>query len=164
LEKNIMKYKNAQSSALKSSEVVLNLWAYVDKDGYIYRLAGKYYVMDGDDEEKLALLRALSRTDFLSSEWSQVPANFKIINHDEQIITGIATASMLSDPITHSHIFSQLLEKLANALPWQLRACTDGYKQFKLELPQDPLCVTTVIMEYADGSLVPMISSDQPII
>jgi hypothetical protein len=142
-----MKYKNAQSSALKSSEVVLNLWAYVDKDGYIYRLAGKYYVMDGDDEEKLALLRALSRTDFLSSEWSQVPANFKIINHDE-----------------HSHIFSQLLEKLANALPWQLRACTDGYKQFKLELPQDPLCVTTVIMEYADGSLVPMISSDQPII
>ena len=29
--KNIMKYKNAQSSALKSPEVVLNLWAYVDE-------------------------------------------------------------------------------------------------------------------------------------
>jgi hypothetical protein len=47
-----MKYKNAQSLAQKSPEVVLNLWAYVDEDGYIYRLAGKYYVMDGDDEEK----------------------------------------------------------------------------------------------------------------
>ncbi len=120
--------------------------------------------MDGDDEEKLALLRALSRTDFLSAEWCQVPANFEIINPDGQTMAGIATASMLSDPITHSHIFSQLLEKLANALPQQLRACADGYEQFGLELPQDPLCVTTVIMEYDDGRLIPMVSSDQPMI
>jgi hypothetical protein len=159
-----MKYKHALASAPETPEVVLNLWAYVDEGGYIPRLAGKAYAMDGDDEEKLALLRVLSRADFLSAEWCQVPANFEIINSDGQTIKGIATASMLSDPITHSHIFSQLLEKLANALPQQLRACVDGYEQFGLELPQDPLCVTTVIIEYDDGRLVPMVSTDQPTI
>lgn len=154
-----MKYKHAQAAALESLEVVLNLWAYVDEGGYIPRLAGKSYVMDGNDDEKLALLRALSRTDFLSAEWCKVPSNFKITNPDGQTMTGIATASMLSDPISHSHLFKQLLENLADSLPQQLRGCADGYEQFRLELPQDPLCVTTVIMEYDDGSLVPMVSS-----
>jgi hypothetical protein len=154
-----MKYKHAQAATLGSPEVVLNLWAYVDEGGYIPRLAGKSYVMDGNDEEKLALLRALSRTDFLSAEWCKVPSNFQITNPNGQTMTGIATASMLSDPISHSHLFSQLLENLAKSLPEQLRGCSDGYEQFRLELPQDPLCVTTMIMEYDDGSLVPMVSS-----
>lgn len=159
-----MKYKHAQASAPESPEVVLNLWAYVDEGGYIPRLAGKSYVMDGNDEEKLALLRALSRTDFLSAELCKVPVNFTITNPDGEAITGIATTSVLSDPISHSHLFSQLLEKLADSLPQQLRSCADGYEQFRLELPQDPLCVTTVIMEYDDGRLIPMVSNNQPII
>jgi len=127
-----MKYQYAQASAPESPEVVLNLWAYVDEGGYIPRLAGKSYVMDGKDEDKLALLRALSRTDFLSSEWCKVPSNFKITKPDGGTMTGIAMASVLSDPISHSHLFSQLLEKLANSIPQQLRSCTDGYKQFRL--------------------------------
>lgn len=153
-----MKYKQAHATELNVPGVVLNLWAYVDEGGYILRLAGKSYVMDGDDEEKLALLRTLSRTDFLSSEWCKVSTNFQITNPDGQTMTGVATPSMLSDPITHSHLFSGLLEKLASSLPDQLRSYEDGYQQFRLELPQDPLCVTTMVMEYDDGSLVPMVS------
>jgi len=153
-----MKYATAKASPVAAPEVVLNLWAYVDEAGYILRLAGKSYVMEGDDDEKLAVLRALSRTDFLSAAWCKVPPNFEILEPNGQRITGVATASMLSDPISHSHLFSTLLQDLANSLPDQLRSHDGGYEQFRLNLPQDPLCVTTVVMEYDDGSLVPMVS------
>lgn len=153
-----MKYKKAQAVALESPEVVLNLWAYVDENGYILRLAAKSYVMEGDDKEKLALLHRLSRTDFLSTEWVKVSSNFQINSPDGQIMAGVATASMLSDPVSHSHLFSELIEKLADSIPIQLRNSKDGYEQFRLVLPDNPLCVTTVVMEYEDGSLVPMVS------
>jgi len=73
-----MKYATAKASPIEAPEVVLNLWAYVDEAGYILRLAGKSYVMAGDDDEKLAVLRALSRTDFLSAAWCKVPTNFEL--------------------------------------------------------------------------------------
>jgi hypothetical protein len=155
-----MKYIHANAVELESPEVVLNLWAYVDEGGYIIRLAGKSYVMDADDDEKLALLRVLSRTDFLSANWCKVPANFKLINPDGKTMAGVATASMLSDPNSHSQIYSELFETLADSIPKQLRVSEDGYEEFRLELPQAPLCVTTVIMEYDDGRLIPMVSSD----
>jgi hypothetical protein len=153
-----MKYKQAQAAELNKPEVVLNLWAYADEGGYILRLAGKSYVMDSTDEEKLALLRALSKSDFLSADWCKVSSNFQITNPDGQKMTGVATASMLSNPMSHSHLFSEIIEKLANSIPVQLRSFEDGYEEFRLELPEDPLCVTTVIMEYEDGSLVPIVS------
>lgn len=33
-----------------------------------------------------------------------------------------------------------------------------GYKKFRMNLPESPLCVTTVVMEFEDGRLVPMVS------
>jgi hypothetical protein len=51
----------------------------VDENGCIFRLAGKAYVMDGDDNEKLSLLRRLSATDFLSAAWHKVPSNFVLV-------------------------------------------------------------------------------------
>lgn len=156
-----MKFKPAHASAVETPEVVLNLWAYVDEAGYILRLAGKSYVMDGEDDEKLALLKKLSRTDFFSAGWCKVSPNFKIINPDGEEMTGVATASLLADPISHSHLFGPLIEQLASFLPEQLRSYDGDYKSFRMELPQDPLCVTTVVMEYEDGTLIPMVSNKE---
>jgi hypothetical protein len=50
---------------LTDAEVVANLWVYSDEAGYVARVAGKAYVLDGSDTEKLALLRQLAGTDFL---------------------------------------------------------------------------------------------------
>jgi len=155
-----MKFELTHAAEVEAPEVVLNLWAYVDEAGYILRLAGKSYVMDGDDDEKLALLQKLSRTDFLSAEWCKVSPNFKIINPDGKEMTGVATESLLADPISHSHLFEPLIEQLASSIPEQLRSYDGDYDSFRLDLPQDPLCVTTVIMEYENGTQIPMVSAN----
>ena len=44
-----------------NTELCLNLWAFADKETrYVYALAGRAYRLSGNDEEKLAILRALS--------------------------------------------------------------------------------------------------------
>lgn len=51
------------------------------------------------------------------------------------------------------------MEKLAEGLPEQMRCFNGDYVPFKFELPQDPLTVTTVVMEYDVGRLEPMVGN-----
>lgn len=153
-----MNQRTTRPKPLESPEVVLNLWAYAGEDGYVMRLAGKAYVMDGDDAEKLELLHKLACTDFLAAPWEKVPPNFKLTNPEGKQMTGIAHASMLSDAYGQGALFGPLIEALAKALPEQVRSVKGDYQSFRLELPQDPLTVMTVVMEYEDGRLVPMVS------
>jgi hypothetical protein len=152
-----VEYKSAKNYPLDEPEVVLNLWAYAGEDGYIIRLAGRLYVMVGDDREKLKLLHQLAKTDFLSAPWRKVPENFSL-NGPDRKMSGVAHASLLSDVNSHSHLFGPLIEELATQMPGQLRNIGGDYFPFKLELPTDPLCVTTMVTEFEDGRLEPMIS------
>ena len=154
-----MQYKKTIAHTLQEPEVVLNLWAYTGEDGYIIRLAGKAYVMEGDDKLKLSLLRALSAADWLTSKWEKVPANFTLIGPDGKKMTGVGHASMLSDPTSHANLFGPLMEKLAQDIPEQMRSFNGDYMPFKFDLPDEPLTVTTVVMEYEDGRLEPMVST-----
>jgi hypothetical protein len=52
-----------------------------------------------------------------------------------------------------------LLEKLANSVPDQLKEVNGEYTIFKLEMPEAPLTVLTVVVEYPDGRLVPMLNN-----
>jgi hypothetical protein len=153
--------RNAKTTErpLRNPEVVLNLWAYAGADGYVLRLAGKAYVMDGNDEDNLALLRQLSAADFLSAPWQKVPANFSMTNPDGEVMKGIAHASMLADTNSQGFLFGPLMEQLAKELPEQLRSIDGDYMPFRFELPQDPLAVMTVVIEHEDGRLVPMVSA-----
>lgn len=152
-----MDYPKAKPHQLHEPEVVLNLWAYTGAGGDILRVAGKAYVMQGEDKDKLALLRQLSATDFLSAPWRPIPKSFTISRGGEQM-QGVANAYMLSDTNAHSAMFGPLMDELEKALPEQLRSYDGGYRPFRLGLPQSPLCVTTVVMEYEDGQLVPMVA------
>jgi len=154
-----MRQAKTQARVLRDPEVVLNLWAYADEGGYIIRIAGKAYVMDGDDAEKLTLLRHLSATDFLSAPWQKVPQNFTVDNADGQTMLGVAHASLVGDPNAQEPLFGPLMDSLAKSLPDQLRNLHGDYSRFRLELSNSPLCVTTVVMEYEDGRLEPMVSS-----
>lgn len=51
------------------------------------------------------------------------------------------------------------LSTLAKQLPTQLRSLNGEYMPFRLELPEDPLCVTTQILEFEDGRQVPLVSN-----
>lgn len=125
------------------------------------RLSAKAYVMQGDDKYKLSLLHDLSSTDFLSTAWKKVPKNFKMNGPDGEEMKGVAHASMLADEFIHGHLFGSLMEEMAENLPMQVRSLGGEYIEFKLDLPQSPLTVTTLVMEYDDGRLVPMVSNKE---
>jgi hypothetical protein len=152
-----MKHRPAVAHPLENPEVVINLWAYSDEDGTILRLAGKTYVMQGIDSEKLALLRQLAASDFLSAPWHKVPTNFTIQHTEFGEMKGVAQASMISDPHYHEHLFGPLIEKLAQSIPEQAHSVNGEYQKFRPELPEAPLFVSTVVIEYEDGTQVPMI-------
>jgi hypothetical protein len=143
---------------LSNPEVVANLWVYADEAGYIARVAGKAYVLDGTDREKLDLLRRLATTDFLCAEWIAIPDNFGVIGPDGERL-GYAQLSVLSDEYSKSVLVGPLLEKLANSVPDQLKEVNGEYTIFKLEMPEAPLTVLTVVVEYPDGRLVPMLNN-----
>ncbi|WP_334119777.1 hypothetical protein [Limnobacter sp.] len=143
---------------LKTPEVVANLWVCADEDGYVARLAGRTYVLDGTDREKLDLLKLLAATDFLSAEWMPIPENFGLIGPDGERL-GYAQLSVLSDEYSKSLLVGPLLERLAATLPEQLHEIDGEYRQFRLEMPEAPLTVLTVVVERPDGQLVPMLNS-----
>ena len=143
----------------REPEVVLNLWAYADIAGNIFRLAGKAYVMDGGDEQKLDLLRQLSATDFLSAPWHKVPEHFSVVQPDGTRFAGMAHVSLLSEPQSHGHLFGAVMDLLAAGLPKQMRSVGADYQRFRMHLQDDAMAVTTVVIEHDDGRLEPMVSS-----
>lgn len=143
---------------LKNPEVVANIWVYTDEAGCVGRIAGKAYVLDGSDREKLELLRRLAATDFLCAEWMPIPANFGIIGPEGERMR-YAQLSVISDEYSKSVLVGPLLEKLAESVPSQLRELDGEYQPFKLKMPEAPLTVLTVVIEYPDGRLVPMVNN-----
>lgn len=148
----------ASPCPLRNPEVVANLWVYADEDGLIARLAGKTYVLDGSDGEKLALLRQLAATDFLSAEWMPIPENFGLMSPDGERLS-YAHAQILSDEEAKTALVGPMLEKLASSLQPQLCEFDGEYQQFKMEMPDAPLTVLTVVIEHPDGRLVPMLNN-----
>ncbi|WP_374662675.1 hypothetical protein [Inhella sp.] len=148
----------ASPHPLNNPEVVANLWVYADEAGYVARVAGKVYVLDGSDREKLELLKQLSATDFLSAEWMQIPENFEVIGPAGERLR-YAQLWVLSDEHSKSVLVGPLLEKLAASLPEQLHEVDGEYRRFKLEMPEAPLTVLTVVVEHPDGRLVPMLNN-----
>lgn len=148
----------ASPRPLSNPEVVANLWVYADEAGYIARVAGKAYVLDGTDREKLDLLQRLAATDFLCAEWMAVPENFGVIEPNGERLR-YAQLSILSDEYTKSVLVGPLLEKLATSVPNQLREVNGEYRSFTLTMPEAPLTVLTVVIEYPDGRLVPMLNN-----
>ena len=71
-------------------------------------------------------------------------------------VTPIAAAPTPPAPGTTRQ--ESLIEKLAKLVPEQLRSVVGEYEKFRLDLPESPLSVTTIVMEYENGTLVPMVS------
>nr|WP_314899162.1 hypothetical protein [uncultured Deefgea sp.] len=143
----------------KTAEVVINLWAYSDEDGNIQRLAGKSYALHGTDTEKLNILRCLARSDFLTAKWIPVAKNFTLVGPNGESMQGITSTAVLRTPNGHADLFAELIEHLAKTVPAQLVVCpTNGYRQIHPKLPDEPLAITTVVIEQQNGQLVPVLN------
>lgn len=153
-----MRYAKTQERPLRDPELAFNLWAFSDESGTILHLACKAYVLDGSDTERLAKLKALANSDFLSATWDGVPKTFVLSNDEGRKLEGYAHVSILNDPASHWPLFGSLIEQLANELPTQIRSVAGQYRQFRLALPESPLTVTTVVLEREDGTQTPLIS------
>jgi len=137
-------------------ELCLNLWAYADTRGYIVRIAGRAYALEGDEPAKREILRTLAATDFLQAQWLGVSSQFALYSPSGERLSGIAHTSMLSGESTASILFEPVIRMLGQERPAQLRLTHGTYEEFSLPLPEHPLTLTTIVMEQADGQLIPV--------
>ena len=66
---------------------------------------------------------------------------------------------MLRDRVSHSALFGSLIKRLAKDMPWQLRTENRKFKRFRVELPEKPLTLSTMVLEKQDGrqsAMVPL--------
>ena len=140
------------------TELIVNLWAFYDAQmGLIYALAGKAYSASGCDEEKLALLNVLSRTDYTTVKRYNLPDNFSVSWPDGTEKTKVAMLKAVDNP---GALFSEMFKNLETDLPPQMQQNGDELFGVKQRIPQDPLCSVTVLYEDEDGNIRPIITDE----
>lgn len=151
-----MEYKKARpASDPEQLEVCVNLWWFVDNDsGLVFRVSGRGYALSGDDASKLQILKKLSLTDFHLAEIHKIPKRFTLTS-EHGIIEGVVPASAIKQ---YPEIFEPVYLKIEEELPEQVRSVDGEYQFYKLQVPKEPLCIITCVVEGHDGSLTPMIS------
>jgi hypothetical protein len=126
-------------------EIILN----VDEDQQcIFALAGRAYIADGTDEEKTALLKQLSGTDYPLALKLPTPERY-VTFYNDKMRPGIAHVSELDDPATQ--LFEEVYQaieakmaKMAEERDWPL----DDYK-----IPDNPLFVMTALYQEDAGGV-----------
>lgn len=142
-----------------NSELAVNLWAIYDAGtGFVYSLAGRAYNISGSDSEKLAILKSLSATDYVSAKRYGVPKRFHINYENGVVKEGFAFLNAVHDP--HAQLFEEMFENIESELPAISDFSGGECKPVKQYLPIDPLCVTTVLYEDDDGVIRAIITDE----
>jgi len=151
-----VEYKKAKPApAPVQLEVCVNMWWFVEEEtGLVYRVAGRGYALAGDDESKLSILKKLALTDFHVAENHKIPNRFTL-SSEHGTIHGVVPASAINE---HPEIFEPVYLAIEKNFPLQFRSVDSEYEQYKMEMPQDPLCVLTCVVEGQDGSLTPLVA------
>lgn len=140
------------------AEIVVNLWAIYDASvGFIYALSGRAYGVDGTDSEKLAILRSLSGTDYVTAKRYELPPRFALVFQDGTRKVGLAPVSVVHDP--DAQLFEDMFKNLERELPPLTRL--EGYEAVNVRqhVPQDPLCIVTIVYEDEAGNSRPILSA-----
>ena len=140
-----------------AAEICLNLWYYADRSGVVLRLAGKAYALTGSDEEKLAALHRLAATDHLTATQGAVPQTFKLTSEHGTIRGAIPVADIF---LVHGTVFGPIMDQIERELPKGIRSVNDKYEHFTIQLPQEPLCVTTGVFEQQNGELIARVTTN----
>lgn len=135
-------------------ELCFNAWILVDPyTGIVQTAAAKPYALAGDDESKLAVLRALAATDFYTAPRTAVPGRWVVRVPDGRELPGAMHISQLNE----SGPEFDAMGAVASPPPQILMR--DGIPEgFVLPVPEEPLFVRTVVEERHDGTLVPVVN------
>ena len=138
---------------MENTEIVVNLWYVMDADtNLVYRLAGRVYALAGTDAEKTSLLKTLSRSDYLVAETFPVPRRFHVSNGKGQM-DGFCFPQTLRDNLTN--VYEEVFAALEKDIPARIRFIGEEAETIPLTIPQNPLCITTALVEDTNGTLTP---------
>ncbi len=138
-------------------ELTANLWAFLDSStGLIYAVAGRAYQLTGNDEEKLATLRVLSRHDFRCATRSGLGDRFKVTYPSGETKSGVTSPKAMNDP--NSMLFEEVLNQIEAALP----RITDFERgvTIKQKFSEQPLCVQTIVFEDDAGACRAIVTAE----
>jgi len=137
-------------------ESVVNVWIFIDQESNLaYNWSARAYNMTGSDEEKLALLKKLSATDFISCERISFPKNVKIVNGTDEL-EGCLPANSINSFFDHNQDI--IFTELENFLPPIFSLDNSEVKSKPQNLPQNPLYVLTQVYEDKKGNQRPILS------
>jgi hypothetical protein len=141
------------------SELVFNLWAVFDGGGQlIYALSGKAYFLSGSDENKLNILAELAKTDYVTATRQRLPQRFKIVTASGETVSGGADLSVFANP--DARLFEELFHLIVDELPPIVRFTETGQTEIRHDVPEDPLCASTILHEDEFGNLRPIITKE----
>ena len=138
----------------ESIELAFNLWYRVNAaTSAIIALYGKAYGLRGTDESKLATLRDLARSDFVTARAFRVPERFSIVLSDGTSIKS-THASVARDP--SAHLFEEVMAALEADVPAFAVFRGEEPSVTRLRSPRNPLAVRTCLMDTDDGQVHPV--------
>lgn len=144
---------------MTTTELVVNLWAIYDASvGYVYALSGRAYAVEGTDEHKLAVLKSLARTDYVTAKRYQVPSRFAIHYPDGDIQQGFAPMVAVTDP--NAQLFEEMFKNIESELPDVFARSSAELQKIKQVLPADPLCIVTTLYEDEHCNIRPITTQE----
>jgi len=142
-----------------NAELVVNLWAIYDSGtGLIYSLSGRAYYASGTEAEKLALLRSLSATDYITAKRYEVPDRFQVSYADGTVQRKVTTLNAVSDP--NAQLFEEMFTNIESELPPIPEFSATGDQSIPQKLPNNPVCVVTVLYEDEYGNIRPIVTDN----
>lgn len=131
---------------MDNSEVILNLWYVMDKNGFIYSLRVKAYVGTGSVAEKLEFLRQRSFLDYLIAEPFEIPKRFHVRTGADSKTMPIAQVAILRVLDSRIALFEDALKVIEGRFP----------SQSHIDIPQEPLVCTTPLIQNEQGVIEPV--------
>ncbi|WP_075881854.1 hypothetical protein [Vreelandella massiliensis] len=142
-----------------NSELVFNLWALYDSaSGTVYGLSGKAYNIAGTDKEKLDFLKVASGTDYVTVNRYRVPERFSISFPDGEIRHEVTYLSTINDP--NAQLFEEVFKNIEAELPPLPDFSGQDVTNVTQTVPEDPLCVVTILYEDDVGNIRPIITDE----
>lgn len=106
---------------LMSKGLVANLWYHYDSNsGFISAIAGRGYILDGSDDEKVQILQKLAATDYLYAKWLPVPDRYVVHLHEpatgrEKEVKGVVSVRELD--VLGLSLFAEVLTQIESEVP-----------------------------------------------
>jgi hypothetical protein len=141
-----------------NTELCVNLWFCFDKDsGYVDAIAGRGYMLSGTDEQKNIILKTLSGSDYLNSQWLPIPEKYQtnIIDIENNKTTNFPGVIHASDvDILGMGLFETVFQ--------QIESLNQVYLPIKntnlVKVPDEPLFMITPV-ENNDGKIKAIVST-----